>query len=378
MDASSPDETRHDRRRAGRPGPVLAAVDGSNLAVAVARRAAEHARTGGRALVVIAVVPVADARGLREGGQLPGGLDDHEDALAIARRVGPTLDALAAAYQLEIRGYLARGGPRRQARRIAATVLRVARKTGAEVITVGQGRDQGPSGMSVSARIAKGAPAHVLVSFAQPEPQPAAGRVRRHAGSVPVADGDLAGVAGAGRPVGDPSDVMLTKQGRRLLAERAHRLRAHVLPELRATLGDRDGRGAADYHRTVEELRRLSWLVEHAADAEDLPNDPEVVELGETVTVEIAGGGPERFLIVHPVEAPLDDTRISAHSPLARALLGRHVGDEVEVHAPDGTYRCRILAAERALLVRGASGEHAAAAQRGDPHHADQGAPPRP
>ncbi len=348
MDATSYEETRHGRRRAGRPGPVLAAVDDSNLAVAVVRRAAEHARTSGRALVVVAVVPVADARGLREGGQLLGGLDD-DDALAIAGRVGPTLDALAVAYQLEIRGYLARGGPRRQARRIAATVLRVARQTGAEVIAVGQRHDHAPSGVSVSARIAKGAPAHVLVLFAQPQPRRAAGRVSRRAGSVPPADGDLAGVAGAGRPIGDPSGLILTQQGRHLLAERAQRLRAHVLPELRATLGDheRDGRGDADYERTVEELRWLSWLVEHAADAEDLPDDPEVVELGETVTVEMAGGGPERFLIVHPVEAPLDDTRISAHSPLARALLGHRIGDEVEVHAPDGTYRCRILAAER-------------------------------
>jgi nucleotide-binding universal stress UspA family protein len=109
MDATSYNGTLYDGRRAGRPGPVLAAVDDSNLAVVVARRAAEHARTSGRALVVVTVVPVADARGLREGGQLLGGLHDYEDARAIAWRVGPTLDALAVAYQLEIRGYLARG-----------------------------------------------------------------------------------------------------------------------------------------------------------------------------------------------------------------------------------------------------------------------------
>src|SRR6266508_1579875 len=103
MDSTSDDETRHDRRRAGQPGPVLAAVDDSNLAVAVVRRAAEHARTSGRALVVVAVVPVADAHGLREGGQLLGGLDDYQDALAIAGRVGPTLDALAVAWPVAAR-----------------------------------------------------------------------------------------------------------------------------------------------------------------------------------------------------------------------------------------------------------------------------------
>jgi transcription elongation GreA/GreB family factor len=143
--------------------------------------------------------------------------------------------------------------------------------------------------------------------------------------------------------------VVLTRQGRRLLAERAHQLRANVLPELRAALDDRerDRRVDADYQRAIDQLRHLSWLVEHAADAEDLPDDPAMVELGETVTVQLDGGAPEQFLIVHPVEAPLNDTRISADSPLARALLGRRIGDEVEVHAPSGAYQCRILAAER-------------------------------
>ena len=148
------------------------------------------------------------------------------------------------------------------------------------------------------------------------------------------------GAADAGLASGDASPLILTREGRRLLAERAQRLRA--------ALGDpeRDGHGDTEDERAAE-LRRLSWLVEHAADAEDLPDDPEVVELGETVTVQVAGGAPEQFLIVHPVEAPLDTTRISARSPLARALLGRRVGDEVEVDAPSGSYRCRILAAER-------------------------------
>jgi transcription elongation factor GreA len=206
MGATSHDETRHERRATRRAGPEVAAVDDPDLAVAVARLAAEHARTSGR---------------------------------------------------------------------------------------------------------------------------PAA---RRPLGGVGAADAGLA--------TGDASPLILTRQGRRLLAERAQRLRA--------ALGDpgRDGRGDTDDERAAE-LRRLSWLVEHAADAEDLPDDPEVVELGETVTVQVTGGAPEQFLIVHPVEAPLDTTRISARSPLARALLGRRVGDEVEVDAPSGTYRCRILAAER-------------------------------
>ncbi|MDQ3885650.1 MAG: GreA/GreB family elongation factor [Actinomycetota bacterium] len=142
--------------------------------------------------------------------------------------------------------------------------------------------------------------------------------------------------------------VLLTREGRRLLGERVRVLQVEVLPQLRGTLHDpeRDGRVEAEFERAVEELRRLTWAVDHAAIAEDLVGEPAVVELGTVVTVRVGQGALERFLIVHPIEAPLDDLRISARSPLAQALLGHQVGEEVEVAAPAGPYHCRIVAVE--------------------------------
>jgi transcription elongation factor GreA len=132
--------------------------------------------------------------------------------------------------------------------------------------------------------------------------------------------------------------VVLTQEGRRLLTQRAHALRVEVLPRLRAALEDpeRDGRVDAEYERAVDELRRLTWLVDHATVAEDLAGELAVVDLGTAVTVRDGQGVVERFLIVHPIEAPLDDVRISVRSPLAQALLGHRVGEEVEVAAPSG------------------------------------------
>jgi transcription elongation GreA/GreB family factor len=351
MDASGRDQTRRERRRPRRPGPVLAAVHDARLGAAVAQRAGEHARAGGRGVVVVAMVPIADAQGLGREGRLPGGLDDYDDALAIIQEVERVLDAQGVAYQVELRGYLARGAPRRRAQRLAAMVLRAAGQVGAEVITVGRPRGRAASGTSVAARIVNGAPVHVQVSVVSaPQPARAAGGARRRAGTRRFAAPATVSILADQQAVGDPDGVVLTRQGRRLLAERAHQLRANVLPELRAALDDRerDRRVDADYQRAIDRLRHLSWLVEHAAHAEDLPDDPAMVELGETVTVQLDGGAPEQFLIVHPVEAPLNDTRISADSPLARALLGRRIGEEVAVDAPAGAYRCRILAAERA------------------------------
>lgn len=144
------------------------------------------------------------------------------------------------------------------------------------------------------------------------------------------------------------TQVMLTREGRRLLRERVRVLRVEVLPQLRAALEDpeRDGRVDAEFDRAVEELRRLTWVVDHAAIAGDLVGEPAVVELGTVVTVGVGQGILERFLIVHPIEAPLDDLRISVRSPLAQALLGHRVGEEVDVTAPSGPYRCGIVAVE--------------------------------
>jgi len=50
---------------------------------------------------------------------------------------------------------------------------------------------------------------------------------------------------------------------------------------------------------------------------------------------------------VHAIEASVDDARISVESPLAKALLGRRVGDNVDVAVPNGTYWCSIVTASR-------------------------------
>jgi transcription elongation GreA/GreB family factor len=51
--------------------------------------------------------------------------------------------------------------------------------------------------------------------------------------------------------------------------------------------------------------------------------------------------------VAHAAEATVADERISVDSPLGRALLGRHVGDSVEVEVPKGSYRCTITQASR-------------------------------
>jgi Transcription elongation factor, GreA/GreB, C-term len=149
----------------------------------------------------------------------------------------------------------------------------------------------------------------------------------------------------AGRPVRRPhapeseAAVVLTPEGKQWLLARAAWL---------ASEPDQTRWGDGDHLRGVAELAQLHSILGQAITTEELPPEqPGVVELGDEVTVEFDTGESERFLLVDPVEAPLDQVRISVESPLARALLGRRVGEQVEVQAPGGRYRCRILATRR-------------------------------
>ncbi len=72
-----------------------------------------------------------------------------------------------------------------------------------------------------------------------------------------------------------------------------------------------------------------------------------MVELGEAVTIRAEGEQPARYVIVHPAEAVGGVGLVSSLSPLGRALLGRRIGDVVDVAAPGGDYRCVIESATR-------------------------------
>ena len=141
------------------------------------------------------------------------------------------------------------------------------------------------------------------------------------------------------RPADDHTAVVLTPEGKQWLLARA---------ALLASAPEQTGWGDDGHARGAAELAHLHSILGQAITTEDLPPErPGVVELGDEVTVEFDAGETERFLLVDPVEAPLDQVRISVESPLARALLGRPVGEQVEVEAPGGRYRCRILTTRR-------------------------------
>lgn len=141
------------------------------------------------------------------------------------------------------------------------------------------------------------------------------------------------------------AQVMLTPEGRALLAERMQELADEVLPAMRPLLveDERDERVVADFERLQAEHDRLSVLLGTSGTL-DTGTLGDTITLGSRVAITDADGQRRVVRIVDPVEAFLDEERISSTSPLAISLLGHSIGDRCTVAAPAGDWTAEVLA----------------------------------
>ena len=85
-------------------------------------------------------------------------------------------------------------------------------------------------------------------------------------------------------------------------------------------------------------IKEIEWRLAHAhvIDPAGLSPTGKVV-FGATVDLEDETGGKLTYQIVGDDEADIRQGLVSVNSPIARALVGKEAGDEVEVAAPGGT-----------------------------------------
>ena len=94
----------------------------------------------------------------------------------------------------------------------------------------------------------------------------------------------------------------------------------------------------------VENILSHAVVIDESAEQERAG----VVGLGRTVKVRDLDLEEEAtYAIVGSQEANPMESRISDDSPFGRAMLGKHIGQTVEVEAPVGTIRFEILSVER-------------------------------
>jgi len=115
-----------------------------------------------------------------------------------------------------------------------------------------------------------------------------------------------------------------------------------------ASNGDRSEN--ADYQygkRRLREIdRRLHFLQKRIESAEVI--DPKTLKstkvvFGATVTIELENGSTAKYQIVGEDEFDIKLNKISWKSPVARALLGKQVDDEVKIVKPAGDETVVIL-----------------------------------
>jgi len=91
-------------------------------------------------------------------------------------------------------------------------------------------------------------------------------------------------------------------------------------------------------------IATLENMLKHARiiDEDDITTDK--VSAGSTVKVlDVEYNEIMEFTIVGSAEADPAHNRISNESPVGSALIGRRVGEEVNVNVPDGSIRLKIL-----------------------------------
>ncbi|MGD9971299.1 MAG: transcription elongation factor GreA [Sulfuricurvum sp.] len=116
-----------------------------------------------------------------------------------------------------------------------------------------------------------------------------------------------------------------------------------------AELGDRSEN--AEYHAAKEKLRHidkrlfyLNSMIEKAQIIDPALLDHSRVHFGATVEISNMESDEEFcYTICGTLESEPENGLISVHSPLARALLGKEEGDEVNVTLPGGRKGYEVL-----------------------------------
>jgi transcription elongation factor GreA len=149
--------------------------------------------------------------------------------------------------------------------------------------------------------------------------------------------------------------VPMTPDGQSRLQTELRKLKEVELPQVVKDIGTAREHGDlsenAEYHAARERqgmiVARITYIEQSLSRAEVI--DPakiqsKKVQFGAKLKLANADTGEEvKYQIVGPDEANIDVGTISVASPLARALLGHVVGDEVKVKLPAGERTYEVL-----------------------------------
>ena len=146
----------------------------------------------------------------------------------------------------------------------------------------------------------------------------------------------------------------MTLRGAELLRGELSRLKEER-PRISAAIAEARSHGDLSENAEYDAARERQGLIEarirdieaklanaQVVDPKTLHAEGRVV-FGATVDVEEESGETATWQIVGEDEADIKAGRISVGSPIARALIGKHAGDSVDVQTPGGLKRYEIV-----------------------------------
>jgi transcription elongation factor GreA len=152
--------------------------------------------------------------------------------------------------------------------------------------------------------------------------------------------------------------IPMTPEGNGRLRDELKNLKEVERPKVSKEIGVAREHGDlsenAEYHAAKE---RQGWIEARIKDIEDKLSRAEIIDPTKLSGSKVAFGATVKlsnieteeetvYRLVGADEANLDQGSISITSPLARALIGREVGDEVKVRMPAGERLYEILEVE--------------------------------
>ena len=148
----------------------------------------------------------------------------------------------------------------------------------------------------------------------------------------------------------------MTKIGAEKLREQLHELKTIERPRIIAAIAEARAHGDlsenAEYHAAREQQSfmegRINKIESTLADAQIIDvrgiSERDKVVFGATVTIlNIDSNEEVTYQIVGELEADINTGLISIASPIARSLIGKKIGDIVDVNAPSGVIEYEII-----------------------------------
>lgn len=134
---------------------------------------------------------------------------------------------------------------------------------------------------------------------------------------------------------------------KRYITPEGYRALQEELAALTGTAGEEEAPALGKEARDREHTRRIQLLTLTLESVQvvspEAGSEEDRVYFGAWVTLEDEEGQETTYRIVGPDEADVRAGRLSVESPLARALLGREVGEAVQVERPRGSVEYTVV-----------------------------------